>query len=341
MNPIVFALRHPVTVMVALVGLLVGGLFAVQRMKVDIFPALNLPVIYVAQPYGGLDPAQMEGLITNYYEYHFLYIGGIHHVESKNVQGTALMKLYLPPRHRHGPGDGRNHRPGQSRPRLHAGRHRAAVRHPLRHRQRSGRLPGLLQRDEDPGRNPEPGSVQGAADVRQPARRVGAAAVRRQPAHHRRRGRSRPSALLQPLPRRRGVRPDPGQRHQPVRQRARQRQHAGGADQLDGQGPEGAGEHPAAPGARTSTCATSPPSPTPPTYPPATRWSTAGGRSTSSSPSAPTPRRSAWSTRSKRTSPSSRRSFRRTSTCASSSTSRLTSRAPCRTSPSRRCSARC
>jgi len=72
MNPIVFALRHPITVMVALAGLLVGGAFAVKGMKVDIFPALNLPVVYVAQPYGGMDPAQMEGLITNYYEYHFL-----------------------------------------------------------------------------------------------------------------------------------------------------------------------------------------------------------------------------------------------------------------------------
>src|ERR1700720_1725947 len=97
MNPIVFALRHPVTVMVALAGLLVGGVFAVQRMKVDIFPALNLPVVYVAQPYGGMDPAQMEGLITNYYEYHFLYINGIHHVESRSVQGASLMKLYFQP----------------------------------------------------------------------------------------------------------------------------------------------------------------------------------------------------------------------------------------------------
>jgi multidrug efflux pump subunit AcrB len=44
-----------------------------------------------------MDPAQMEGLITNYYEYHFLYIGGIHHVESKSVQGNALMKLYFHP----------------------------------------------------------------------------------------------------------------------------------------------------------------------------------------------------------------------------------------------------
>ena len=63
-------------------------MLALSRMKIDIFPSLNLPVIYVAQPYGGLDPAQMEGLITNYYEYHFLYITGIHHVESKNIQGV-------------------------------------------------------------------------------------------------------------------------------------------------------------------------------------------------------------------------------------------------------------
>src|SRR5436190_1976426 len=97
MNPIVFALRHPVTVLVAILALAGGSVLAVQRMRIDIFPELNLPVIYVAQPYGGLDPAQMEGLITNYYEYHFLYISGIHHVESKNVQGTALMKLYFHP----------------------------------------------------------------------------------------------------------------------------------------------------------------------------------------------------------------------------------------------------
>src|SRR5262245_22663634 len=97
MNPIEFALRRPVTVMVAMVALLAGGWLAVTRMKVDIFPALNLPVVYVCQPYGGMDPQQMEGLIANYYEYHFLYVNGIHHVESKNTQGVSLMKLYFHP----------------------------------------------------------------------------------------------------------------------------------------------------------------------------------------------------------------------------------------------------
>ena len=97
MNPIVFALRHPYTVMVGILAIVLGSGLALWRMKFDIFPSLNLPVIYVAQPYGGLDPAQMEGLITNYYEYHFLYINGIEHVESKNVQGIALMKLFFHP----------------------------------------------------------------------------------------------------------------------------------------------------------------------------------------------------------------------------------------------------
>ncbi len=97
MNPIVFAMRRPLTVMVAVVAVALGSGLALLRMPIDIFPNLNLPVVYVCQPYGGMDPAQMEGLITNYYEYHFLYIGGIHHVESKNIQGMALMKLYFHP----------------------------------------------------------------------------------------------------------------------------------------------------------------------------------------------------------------------------------------------------
>ncbi|MEX0675590.1 MAG: efflux RND transporter permease subunit [Pirellulales bacterium] len=97
MNLIALALRRPITVMVAIVAIAIGCFFALGRMDVDVFPALNLPVIYVAQPYGGMDPAQMEGLLTNYYEYHFLYISGIHHVESRNVQGVALMKLFFHP----------------------------------------------------------------------------------------------------------------------------------------------------------------------------------------------------------------------------------------------------
>src|SRR5271155_2333876 len=97
MNPLQFALRHPITVMVALAGLLVGSGLALWGRRIDIFPNLNLPAVYVGQPYGGKDPAPIEALLTFHYENHFLYISGIHHVESRNIQGFAQMKIFFHP----------------------------------------------------------------------------------------------------------------------------------------------------------------------------------------------------------------------------------------------------
>ncbi|MDZ4798354.1 MAG: efflux RND transporter permease subunit [Bryobacteraceae bacterium] len=91
------ALRRPITIAVAVLAILLSSALAVRSMKVDIFPEIGQPTIYVAQPYGGMDPLQMEGFITYYYEYHFFYVSGIEHVESKNIQGAALMKLVFHP----------------------------------------------------------------------------------------------------------------------------------------------------------------------------------------------------------------------------------------------------
>jgi multidrug efflux pump subunit AcrB len=91
------ALRRPITIIVGVISLALVSVLALQRMPVDIFPDLNLPVIYVAQPYGGMSPAQMEGHLTYYYEYHFLYISGIESVESKSIQNVGLLKLTFHP----------------------------------------------------------------------------------------------------------------------------------------------------------------------------------------------------------------------------------------------------
>jgi multidrug efflux pump subunit AcrB len=96
-NLVQFALRRPYTVLVLVFGIMVGAALALRTMARDIFPPLGVPTIYVAQPYGGMDPAEMEGFLTYYYEYHFLYITGIEHVESKSIQGAALIKLQFYP----------------------------------------------------------------------------------------------------------------------------------------------------------------------------------------------------------------------------------------------------
>src|SRR3954471_14778433 len=97
MNLVQSALRRPLTVLVCVVAIGLGSFLALREMPRDIFPTLGVPTIYVAQPFGGMDPAQMEGFLTYYFEYHFLYITGIEHVESKSIQGNAIIKLQFHP----------------------------------------------------------------------------------------------------------------------------------------------------------------------------------------------------------------------------------------------------
>lgn len=97
MRLVLFALRRPISVLVAVLALAFFAGLAIRRMPVDIFPNLGAPVIYISQPYGGMDPSQMEGFLTYYYEYHLLYVTGIEHVESRNIQGVALLKLVFHP----------------------------------------------------------------------------------------------------------------------------------------------------------------------------------------------------------------------------------------------------
>lgn len=93
MNLLRSALRKPVTIIVSVLAILFFSVMAIRQMKIDIFPQLGLPTIYVAQPYGGLSPEQMEGFITSYYEYHFLYVTGVKYVESKSIQGASIIKI--------------------------------------------------------------------------------------------------------------------------------------------------------------------------------------------------------------------------------------------------------
>src|SRR4026209_147158 len=91
------ALRRPVPILVAVGAVALTAVFALSRLRAYIFPDLDLPVIYVAQPYGGMNPAQMEGYCPYYYEYPCLYINGIESVESKSIQNTSLLKLTFDP----------------------------------------------------------------------------------------------------------------------------------------------------------------------------------------------------------------------------------------------------
>src|SRR5271166_1116504 len=93
MNPTVIAMRRPVTTLMLVVALISGGILAYSRMRVDIFPALNVPKIYVFLDYIGMSPDQMEGFIVNELELYFQYVDGIHDINTRNIQQVALCEL--------------------------------------------------------------------------------------------------------------------------------------------------------------------------------------------------------------------------------------------------------
>ena len=93
MNPTVFAMRRPVTTMMLVVALISGGVLAYSRMRVDIFPSLNTPKIYVFLDYIGMSPDQMEGFIVNQLELYFQYVDGIQDINTRNIQQVALCEL--------------------------------------------------------------------------------------------------------------------------------------------------------------------------------------------------------------------------------------------------------
>ncbi|HZX59619.1 MAG TPA: efflux RND transporter permease subunit, partial [Mucilaginibacter sp.] len=87
------ALRRPITVLVIVAGLFFFGINAVRSIKIDIFPDLNLPVIYISHPYGGFTPNQMEAYFGKQYVNLLLYVSGVKSIETRNISGLTLMKL--------------------------------------------------------------------------------------------------------------------------------------------------------------------------------------------------------------------------------------------------------
>jgi multidrug efflux pump subunit AcrB len=97
MNLIRFALRKPITIMVLVAGLLFFGIKSATTIKVDIFPKLDLPVIYLSHPFSGYTPSQMEAMFGKQYINILLFVNGVKSIETKNIQGLTLMKINFYP----------------------------------------------------------------------------------------------------------------------------------------------------------------------------------------------------------------------------------------------------
>ncbi|MGA2174495.1 MAG: efflux RND transporter permease subunit [Verrucomicrobiota bacterium] len=92
-----FAIKYPYFIIVVCLITCVVGVTSLLRMPVDLFPAINIPVVVVATFYSGMPPEQIENDITGQFERMFTLAAGIDHMESRSLTGISLIKVYFQP----------------------------------------------------------------------------------------------------------------------------------------------------------------------------------------------------------------------------------------------------
>src|SRR5271157_1231853 len=92
-----FAIRNPYFIVVICLIIAVVGVTSLVRMPVDMFPAMNIPVVVVATFYSGMPPEQIETDITSRFERFFTLGSGIEHIESRSLPGVSVIKVYFQP----------------------------------------------------------------------------------------------------------------------------------------------------------------------------------------------------------------------------------------------------
>ena len=91
------ALKNPYAVVAISLIIIILGVVSYQKMVVDIFPEINVPVVAVVTFYKGMGPSEIEGAITLRLEQLYLQASYVDHIESRSLAGISLIKVYFHP----------------------------------------------------------------------------------------------------------------------------------------------------------------------------------------------------------------------------------------------------
>ena len=89
------ALKNPVLILMMSLMLIVLGIVSLNRLSVDLFPDITIPVIRVATFYTGAGPADIEKSITQPIERAVSASPGVDRVESSSKQGVSLVSVWF------------------------------------------------------------------------------------------------------------------------------------------------------------------------------------------------------------------------------------------------------
>ncbi len=95
MNLARFALRNPITILMAVLMAIILGVISFNKLPVDMFPEITFPSITVAVFYPGANPQDMERTVTYPVEKAVSTVNGVKYVQSISRQGASLVTIYF------------------------------------------------------------------------------------------------------------------------------------------------------------------------------------------------------------------------------------------------------
>jgi CzcA family heavy metal efflux pump len=95
MNLARFALRNPITILMAVLGSIILGGISFSKLPVDMFPEISYPSITVGTFYPGANPQDIERTVTYPVEKAVSTVNGVKYVSSISRQGASLVTIYF------------------------------------------------------------------------------------------------------------------------------------------------------------------------------------------------------------------------------------------------------
>jgi CzcA family heavy metal efflux pump len=89
------ALRNPVLIAMVTLATILLGMVSLERLPIDLFPNINLPVLRVGTLYPGAGPQDVERSITYPIEKAVSGISDVEHIESASKEGVSLVSVWL------------------------------------------------------------------------------------------------------------------------------------------------------------------------------------------------------------------------------------------------------
>ncbi len=83
------SIKRPIFITCSMLIIIVLGIISFKKMSVDLFPNVNIPVIFVMTSYEGAGPAEIESLITKPLEEEISTISGIKRLNSRSLKDSS------------------------------------------------------------------------------------------------------------------------------------------------------------------------------------------------------------------------------------------------------------